>query len=172
MKILQEYDRDAAVRYAQRWALGRNPRYKDYEDFGGDCTNFISQCLVAGKIPMDNYGGDILKKWFWYGDKLRTPSWTAAEPFYQYIIGNNIDKSENFGIYARNAEYNELEKGDVVQLIYDGRAYHSMIISEVILDGEYLIDYLECQHTYDLLNYPLGLKIGEKRYIKILGWYS
>ena len=37
---------------------------------------------------------------------------------------------------------------------------------------EYLIDYLICQHTYDLLDYPLSLKEGERRYIKILGYYK
>ena len=51
-------------------------------------------------------------------------------------------------------------------------AYHNMIISEVILEGDYLIDYLICQHTYDLLDYPLSLKEGERRYIKILGYYK
>ena len=47
-----------------------------------------------------------------------------------------------------------------------------MIITDVILEGNYLIDYLICQHTYDLLNYPLSMKQGEKRYIKILGYYE
>ncbi|MGL6106009.1 amidase domain-containing protein [Romboutsia sp.] len=172
MKKLKAYDRQAAVDYAQKWALSRNPKYMDYEDWGGDCTNFISQCLIAGRIPMDNIGENVLKKWYWYNDKLRTPTWTAAEPFYKYIVGNNNKNSENFGIYARNADYNELEIGDIAQLVYEGRAYHSMIISKVILEGEYLIDYLECQHTYDLLDYPLSLKEGEKRYIKILGYYN
>ena len=46
-----------------------------------------------------------------------------------------------------------------------------MIITEVVLDGDYLVDYLEAQHTYDLLDYPLSLKEGEQRYIKILGYY-
>ena len=37
------YDRRAAVRYANRWAFGRNPAYYDYEEVGGDCTSFASQ---------------------------------------------------------------------------------------------------------------------------------
>ena len=37
------YDRAAAVAYAHRWALGRNPQFYDYEEIGGDCTNFASQ---------------------------------------------------------------------------------------------------------------------------------
>ena len=56
MAIFHEYNREAAVSYARRWALGRNPAYMDYELWGGDCTNFISQCLRSGQIPMDYTG--------------------------------------------------------------------------------------------------------------------
>ena len=45
MAVFYEYNREAAVSYARRWALGRNPAYMDYELWGGDCTNFISQCF-------------------------------------------------------------------------------------------------------------------------------
>lgn len=172
MKQLKEYNREMAAAYAKRWALGRNPAYHDYEDWGGDCTNFISQSIHKGNIPFDNNGIEEYKKWYWYSDKYRTPSWTSAELFYQYIVNNNKDYTYNFGIYARNANYNELELGDIVQLMYNGKAYHTMIISDILLEGEYLLDYLICQHTYDLLNYPLSMKEGERRYIKILGYYN
>ena len=43
------YDRRAAVAYAHQWAYGRNPDFYDYEEIGGDCTNFASQCLYAGR---------------------------------------------------------------------------------------------------------------------------
>ena len=45
--MLLPYDRARAVRYAHRWAYGRNPRFYDYEELGGDCTNFASQCPLA-----------------------------------------------------------------------------------------------------------------------------
>ena len=45
MRFLRDYDRAAAVLYAHRWAYGRNPAFYDYEELGGDCTNFASQCL-------------------------------------------------------------------------------------------------------------------------------
>ena len=105
----------------------------------------------------------FLKQRYWYSDNSRTPTWTAAEPFYKYLTSNNNDNTSNYGIYARLANYNELELGDIVQLIYEGRAYHNMIITDVILEGDYLIDYLICQHTSDLLNYPLSLKKEERR---------
>lgn len=45
------YDREKAVAYAHKWAYGRNPAYADFSAMGGDCTNFLSQCLHAGGLP-------------------------------------------------------------------------------------------------------------------------
>ena len=39
------YDRQKAVDYALTWALDRNPKFYDFSSLGGDCTNFISQCI-------------------------------------------------------------------------------------------------------------------------------
>ncbi|MBP3352092.1 MAG: amidase domain-containing protein [Lachnospiraceae bacterium] len=47
------YNRTAAVYYARKWALGRNPAYYDFEEVGGDCTNFASQCIYAGAGVMN-----------------------------------------------------------------------------------------------------------------------
>ena len=41
------YQRQKAADYAQKWAMGRNPQYLDFEHLGGDCTNFASQSLRA-----------------------------------------------------------------------------------------------------------------------------
>jgi hypothetical protein len=56
-------------------------------------------------------------------------------------------------------------------LISGGKAYHTMIITRVLLDGEQVYDYLISQNTYDLVDYPLSLKVGERRYLKIFGYY-
>lgn len=47
------YQRVAAVAYARKWALGRNPVYYDFQNIGGDCTNFASQCIFAGAQVMN-----------------------------------------------------------------------------------------------------------------------
>ena len=39
------YDGGAASTYALNHALNYNPDYADFNGFGGDCTNFVSQCL-------------------------------------------------------------------------------------------------------------------------------
>lgn len=47
-----EYDRNKAKAYAKKWAYLRNPEYYDYTYLGGDCTNFISQCIFQGAPHM------------------------------------------------------------------------------------------------------------------------
>ena len=49
MGSLRGYDRRAAVFYAHEWAFERNPKLYDYEKIGGECSNFDSQCLYAGR---------------------------------------------------------------------------------------------------------------------------
>ena len=79
---LLPYDTDAAVRYAHRWAFGRNPRYYDYEALGGDCTNFASQCLYAGSHIMDftpTFG------WYYIDANRKAPAWTGVPYLYNYL---------------------------------------------------------------------------------------
>ena len=42
----------AEIEYARRWAFSANPAYYNFENIGGDCTNFVSQCLYAGGAVM------------------------------------------------------------------------------------------------------------------------
>ena len=48
-----EYDRTRALAYAERWALDRNPLFYNFTGVGGDCTNFVSQCVLAGCCVMN-----------------------------------------------------------------------------------------------------------------------
>jgi hypothetical protein len=54
------YDPRKAISYAKEWAHKRNPKYHDYSNEGGDCANFVSQCLIAGGFSTSgcygNYG--------------------------------------------------------------------------------------------------------------------
>jgi hypothetical protein len=69
------YDRESAVAYARRWALGRNSAFYDFEYIGGDCTNFASQCIYAGAGIM-NYTPET--GWFYRSASDRTASWTGV----------------------------------------------------------------------------------------------
>ena len=58
--IFSSYDPNKAVAYAEKWYNKRNPIYHDYSNQGGDCANFVSQCLIAGGFSTSgcegNYG--------------------------------------------------------------------------------------------------------------------
>ena len=136
------YDRRKAVAYARRWALGRNPAYYDFQLLGGDCTNFASQCLYAGSGIM-NY--TPLYGWFYRSASDRTPSWTAVEYLYRFLVDN-----KSVAPFAHEASRDEIEPGDIVQLgDLSGRFYHSPVITAVYPR------ILVCTHTFDALDRPL-----------------
>ena len=61
------YDRRAAAAYADRWALGANPKY--WSSLDSDCANFVSQCLAAGGLrPLSDLGVE------WYADGTEFPT--------------------------------------------------------------------------------------------------
>lgn len=97
------YHRNDALLYAKKWALDRNPRYLDFENMGGDCTNFASQCIYAGSGVM-NY--TPVKGWYYNSGRDRTPSWTGVEFLYNFLVGN-----QSVGPYAAEIEEAEAEPG-------------------------------------------------------------
>lgn len=137
------YDRAAAVAYARRWALGRNPAFYDFQELGGDCTNFASQCIYAGAGVM-NY--TPVTGWFYRSASDRTASWTGVEYLYAFLVNNR-----SVGPYARVVPRAEAQPGDIVQLgTRDGTFYHSPVITAVTPR------ILVAAHTYDALDRPLA----------------
>ncbi len=51
------YNAGSAVSYARKYCRNYNPKYHNYASSGGDCANFVSQCLVAGGMSFSNCGG-------------------------------------------------------------------------------------------------------------------
>ena len=94
------YERGQALEYARRWALGRNPLFYNFTGQGGDCTNFISQCLLAGCLVMncrETFG------WYYHSPRLRAPAWTGVQYLWNFLSGN-----AGAGPYGREAELAEL----------------------------------------------------------------
>ncbi|MBR1867412.1 MAG: amidase domain-containing protein [Clostridia bacterium] len=155
---IKPYDREKAVLYAKYWAKRRNPAYYDFDGVGGDCTNFISQCVYAGSEKM-NY--TPITGWFYINSTARTASWTSVEYFYRFIVGNL-----SVGPFGRLIDQGDAELGDVIQLGSEtGDFYHSLIIS-----GFSDLGPLVCAHTVDALNRPLrSYYYARARFIHIEG---
>lgn len=151
------YNRGAAVAYARKWALGRNPEYYDFEKLGGDCTNFASQCIYAGARTM-NFTSVL--GWYYRSSYDRTASWTGVEYLYNFLVNNR-----GIGPYARVVPPREAKPGDIVQLgTESGGFYHSPVITAVTPT------IMVAAHTYDALDRPLYSYVYEMvRFLHIEG---
>ncbi len=145
------YNRSYAVEYARKWALSRNPLFPDFTGRGGNCTNFVSQCLLAGCSVMD-----FTPTFGWYFRTLddRAPSWTGVAELYGFLTGSGdftgMETEGPFAAEARNRR--QIEVGDVVQLANsEGNFYHTLIISA--FSGS---EVLVCGHSDDALDRPLS----------------
>lgn len=152
------YDRAAAVRYAEEWAFARNPKYLNFDELGGDCTNYASQCLYAGCGIM-NF--TPVFGWYYIDGNRRTASWTGVEYLADFLLGN-----DGAGPYGRVVAPSELELGDIVQLGDEsGRFYHSPVVCGIEA-GEIFV----AAHTYDRWMYPLSSYVyAELRPLHIVG---
>lgn len=148
--ILQniEYDRAAAVNYALEWAYRRNPIYYDFEEIGGNCTNFVSQCLYAGCGVM-NYADR--NGWYYIDLNDRAPSWTGVSFLREFLLTN-----EGAAVYGTETPLENLEIGDVIQLRDRmGIYYHTMLVSE-IRKPAVPENISVCAHSFDARNRRLS----------------
>lgn len=141
------YNRDAAVTYAKNNYDSYSSNYPDMRNLGGDCANFVSQCLFKGGKAMS---GDwyVYKKnnvylkpsnttQLDYSWRLADPSpWISAKEFNSYWKKNSNTNyeyttekyvSDHATIYSKT-----IRSGDVVQFKkkvgFWYQAYHTMII--------------------------------------------
>jgi len=157
MKIV-DYDRESAVSYAKTWAYKRNPDFYNFDKIGGDCTNFASQCILAGGAVM-NF--TAVTGWFYRSANDRTASWTGVEYLYNFLIGNN-----GVGPFAKEISIENLEIGDIVQL---GRETGDFYHTPIVVGFKNKIP-LVAAHSYDTYGKPLYSYSFEKlRCLHILG---
>jgi len=158
MLATKPYNRENAVAYARKYAFSQNPRFGNFAGIGGNCTNFVSQCIYAGGCEM-NYTPTF--GWYYISLDERSPSWTGVEYFFNFITQN-----ADVGPFGRVATADEAEIGDVIQLGRNEEGYyHTLII--VGFDGE---DPLVAAQTDNAYARPLSTyDFDYSRYIKILG---
>lgn len=130
------YDFIKAVDYANTYYNNYNTAYPDWTPYGGDCANFISQCLYAGGMQMKGTPGtdgaaQDFSNWFSKGSTCNTKNvsstWRGADAF-RYYWQNNAIAYKKFTSYTIDA-WNYGFKGYAVSLLTStGRAYHTLII--------------------------------------------
>lgn len=137
------YNRILAIKYAEKWAYNRNSEYYNFDDIGGDCTNFISQCIFAGSQIM-NYNTN--NGWYYINGNKKSPSWTGVKFLYKFLVNNKC-----VGPFGEKTEINNIQVGDIIQLSFDGKNFtHSLII--VNIDNKDLDNMYTASHTDDSFN--------------------
>jgi hypothetical protein len=124
------YDRSQAVQYAAMWWSSFNPMFRAFQD---DCTNFISQCLWAGGMPMEVTGRRDQGWWYLGPNENWSYSWAVAHSLRWYLdVSGRGEKRES----AR-----QLELGDVISYDWDGDHtwQHNTIVVGFDPDGEPLV---------------------------------
>ena len=142
--MIKNYDRQKAVEYAREWALGANPKFYHFGGIGGDCTNFISQCLLAGGGIM-NY--DYVNGWYYISVDNRSPSWTSVAYLQKYLL-----RESGVGPFAKIRNIQDLEIGDLIQLRQNPTHFnHTLIITRKVGSDIYV-----CAHSNDALDKALS----------------
>lgn len=155
------YNRTLALDYAKKWAMSRNPKFGNFNGIGGDCTNFISQCIYAG-CPIMNYTKDI--GWYYISMTNRAAAWTGVEFLYRFLTTN-----KSTGPFASQVDVTNLIPGDIIQLgDAANRFYHSLI---VLSTGNYSYEQIYiATHSVDVYNKPLSAYAFHKaRFLHIEG---
>lgn len=156
------YDREKVLDYARRWALSRNPEYYDFSSIGGDCTNFASQCVYAGCGVM-NYTPEV--GWYYISVDDRSPSWTGASFFYNFMTENN-----GVGPFGVETALENCLPGDIIQLENErGEYYHTLVLTS-IRTGLFRRRYYVSAHSIDAYERSLSAyNFASLRCVHILG---
>ncbi len=159
------YNKNKAIEYARKWAYSRNPKYYNFDLIGGDCTNFVSQCIFEG-CPIMNVTKDI--GWYYKNGNDKSPSWTGVQFLYNFLT-----KNYSVGPYGKQVEMKELQEGDIVQLSFNSQYFsHSLIVTKVERVG--MLDGIRvASHTEDNFNKKLNEYNFQKiRFVHIEGGRS
>lgn len=163
MRFFQDYDREAAVLYAHQWAYGRNPAFYDYENIGGDCTNFASQCVFAGAGIMNftpTFG------WFYISANNKAPAWTGVPYFWNFMTR----KTFSVGPVGENAVIEQMFPGDIVQLSFQGETFQHSPVVVAVGDPVTADNILLAAHSYDADWRPLSsYEYRDVRFLHITG---
>lgn len=119
------YNRTAAVAYANRWWADNNPQFPVFQD---DCTNFISQCLLAGGAPMRGMPNREQGWWMIGLHERWSYSWSVSHSLRWYL-----ETSQRGLKGTRVFSAAELALGDVIFYDFEGngRVDHSTIVTRI-----------------------------------------
>ena len=154
----ETYNRTQAVSYADTWARSYNPAYQNFNNSGGDCTNFVSQALH------DSTGGGLVQEaGYWYFTPSYSYDWVNSGGLKGFTTANPNGSNYNFGWLGTSGSWSatnayaksSMLRGDLIFYDWtnDGTIDHAVIVAAYQSDGTPLID----QHSIGLYHSPYDL---------------
>lgn len=150
--VNDSYSPTSAINYAYKYYNNYNTSYKNFNDKGGDCVNFISQCLKAG-------GCQTSSDWYYNNGSDYSGSWIECSRFKSFWTNNSnatysYSKEMFQQYYSSLANYMNLQIGDVIMLCGNVGGfllpYHTIIIT-----SRTTTDILYSAHNQDSYNKSL-----------------
>ena len=131
--VYAQYNSEKAAEYAQKWCDKRNRDYANYDNQGGDCANFASQCLIAGGLNLtagiDGYGAGV--------DRFKSiPNATNLVTHLATRQQTTVDTFNYFNPFTPPTNH---DLGDLMFLFDGTKVNHSYFCSS--LDGDAIHQY-------------------------------
>jgi hypothetical protein len=104
------YNRQQAVGYAASWWSGANPMFRFMR--ANDCTNFVSQCLWAGGMPMAVTNRRDKGWWYLGPNEQWSYPWAVSNSLRWYL--------DTSGRGQQRGAARDLELGDVISYDWHG----------------------------------------------------
>lgn len=155
------YSRANAVAYADKYVLNSNSNHQYFTN-GGNCTNFVSQCLYAGGVKMDSIWYCVMESSPMYNQY--SSAWLRADSLKNYLKNNLgaerlVSKWTKYGnssqgVYGYTDNSSNLTNTGIEIVFYDwqddGIIDHASIIvgTGTALDGTGYGDLID-QNTTD-----------------------
>jgi hypothetical protein len=146
------YDYQMMINWAILWWNGRSPDYPNFHDAGGDCTNFVSQCMSYGGWEYIGPPGQATRsKWF-PGKTVDTCSftWGGANPFHSFarLYSGRMRLIDNIWY---------LVGSEVIQYDFSGNGTidHTQFVRRYFYD-EHTLEIYMTQHDDDYFDKPLS----------------
>lgn len=153
--------RKDAVEYADKYSgaanlpeygFQYNTNYRDYNNEGGDCTNFASQVI--------HEGGNFDKDYTWsYKKGAGSKAWVNAQAFHSYMVYSGKASIVSQGSYDEVLKHSyELLPGDYIAYEKKGEVAHISIVTGLDSKGYALVN----SHNSDRHRVPWDLGWSNK----------
>ena len=136
-----------------------------YWNEGGDCANFVSQCLYMGGLNMNNHW-DSSGYWAYYtkGNYGNAGSFINAHNLYNYLISIG-------GQVINNPSASQISIGDVIfyKTTNDDKMHHSAIVTDIVNGTPVVAAHSTNGTRYNGHAYSLGYSGSRIYLIKLYG---